>query len=330
MSIDAVITWVNGADPAHAAKLAYWRRRSGLAPHVLASASDPHRFASDREIVYCLRSIRRHAPWIRTIWLVTDDQVPEELDRRVAEQNGIRVIDHRHVFRGLEELLPTFNSIAIETLMWRIEGLADRFIFFNDDMFLAHPANPGDFFKEDRLVLRGKTVDWSAGRPTAPYLAALYNAAILARHDVANLFLPSHVPHPIFREKMRALYEKHYLIFLRNAATRFRTTARVHPVGLLNFTMMAAGRSVIRKARRTTYIGTGICRTGTAEELRRLMDKVEDPIMLSFCVNDLTQLAARLPDARARIERLVGPRQPWERRRTDTAPIEELPLATFP
>ena len=91
-------------------------------------ASKERRFSDNDEIRFCLWSIRHHASWVRTIWQVTDNQFPSAIDRRKAEQHDIRVVDHREIFRGHEQLLPTFNSLAIETMLWRIDGLADRFL----------------------------------------------------------------------------------------------------------------------------------------------------------------------------------------------------------
>src|SRR5688572_4079414 len=69
-------------------------------------------FRTNDEIRYCLRSIHNYAPWVRTIWLVTDDQIPAAIDRQRAEQHNIRIVDHREIFRGYEQLLPTFNPLA--------------------------------------------------------------------------------------------------------------------------------------------------------------------------------------------------------------------------
>ena len=44
------------------------------------------------------------------------------------------------------EYLPTFNSNTIELNIHRIEGLADRFVLFNDDTFLTRGCRPEDFF----------------------------------------------------------------------------------------------------------------------------------------------------------------------------------------
>lgn len=41
--------------------------------------------------------------------------------------------------------LPTFNSHAIEINIHKIEGLAEHFVYFNDDTFINSPLEP-EFF----------------------------------------------------------------------------------------------------------------------------------------------------------------------------------------
>jgi hypothetical protein len=165
-AIDVVVAWVNGRDPKHRAKRKRYLADPGADTKPERAATDERRFSDNDEIRFCLRSIRNHAPWVRTIWLVTDDQVPAAIDRRRAEQHNIRIVDHREIFRGNEQLLPTFNSLAIETMLWRIEGLADRFLYFNDDMMLVGPVEPTDFFSNDGKVnLRGRWNNWKQQPP---------------------------------------------------------------------------------------------------------------------------------------------------------------------
>ena len=45
-----------------------------------------------------------------------------------------------------EEYLPTFNTNPIELNIHRIAGLSERFVYFNDDMFLIDAVKPSDFF----------------------------------------------------------------------------------------------------------------------------------------------------------------------------------------
>jgi len=45
-----------------------------------------------------------------------------------------------------KDYLPVFNSRAIEINLHRIPGLAEQFIYFNDDMFITKPVKKSDFF----------------------------------------------------------------------------------------------------------------------------------------------------------------------------------------
>jgi len=42
--------------------------------------------------------------------------------------------------------LPLFNSHPIENNLHRIDGLSERFVYFNDDIFVVSPVEPDFFF----------------------------------------------------------------------------------------------------------------------------------------------------------------------------------------
>ncbi len=155
MSTDAVITWVDGSDPGHRERLAaFLAERGGTPPRAAHST----RFNDAGEIDYCVASILRFAPWFRRIHIVTDCQVPALVARLAGTPWGerVRVVDHREIFAGFEQHLPTFNSRAIISVLWRIPGLAEQFVYFNDDMALLQPVAETDFFRDGRVVLRGQ------------------------------------------------------------------------------------------------------------------------------------------------------------------------------
>ncbi|STX28081.1 Capsular polysaccharide phosphotransferase SacB [Legionella beliardensis] len=154
--IDAVITWVNGNDKSHQVKLSEALAKLGMQQRPIAA--EPTRFNECGEINYCLQSLFRFAPWLRNIFIVTDAQIPpiiEQLENTELAAK-IKLIDHREIFAGFEDVLPTFNSIAIETMLWRIPKLAEQFIYLNDDCSIIRPVTPDDFFKGNKLVLRGE------------------------------------------------------------------------------------------------------------------------------------------------------------------------------
>lgn len=156
--IDAVITWVDGEDPEHQRKRLQASQRSPL--EISRNSNVPTRFQNNGEIYFCIASILKYAPFIRKIFIVTDAQIPAKLESfaksGICERDKIVIIDHSEIFKGFEKHLPTFNSLSIETMLWRIPGLSQEFIYFNDDMFLASDNTKQDFvFPDGRLVIYG-------------------------------------------------------------------------------------------------------------------------------------------------------------------------------
>lgn len=158
MKIDAVITWVDGDDPRHKAKRQQYATQKMLTTDDVAGST---RYKSVGEIFYCVASLNRFASWLNKIYIVTDEQNPhiEPFLKQYFSEGyiPIEIIDHKTIFRGYEKYLPTFNSICIETMTWRIPGLSEHFIEFNDDLILAAPVAPDDFFTTDgNLVCYGR------------------------------------------------------------------------------------------------------------------------------------------------------------------------------
>lgn len=157
--IDAVITWVDGSDPEHLKKRNTFSRKSAKIDLItsIPSGKDSTRFKNNGELAYCILSIKKFAPWIRTIYIVTDNQRPDFLSKKAEITHAIKIVDHREIFEGYEWALPTFNSRSIETMIYRIKGLSDKFLYFNDDIFLLKKVKQSDFFRGEKVLVRGKT-----------------------------------------------------------------------------------------------------------------------------------------------------------------------------
>jgi len=152
---DAVIMWVDGSDPNHEKKLNSFLSSRGLNRSGSASKA---RFHDAGELDYCITSLLKYAPWLRTIFIVADEQHPHLLKKLTGTryESVVRLIDHKIIFSGYDKYLPSFNSMAISSLLWRIPGIADNFLYLNDDFMLIRPVQPEDFFRDDKIVLRGK------------------------------------------------------------------------------------------------------------------------------------------------------------------------------
>lgn len=138
--IDLVYLWVDGEDPV-------WQEKKSRYTEMVYDHSEIHnkgRYADNDELKYALRSAYKHAPWVRNIFIVTDNQRPPWLD---TSHPKIRIIDHQEIFP--EGILPSYNSSVIEYFLYRIPGLAEHFLYSNDDMFFNTDLSPEFFFSAE-------------------------------------------------------------------------------------------------------------------------------------------------------------------------------------
>ena len=71
--VDVVISWVDGNDPAHKQKIQPYLDSQARKSEDIAG---PTRYGSVGEIFFCVASIYRFAPFIRKIFIITDNQNP--------------------------------------------------------------------------------------------------------------------------------------------------------------------------------------------------------------------------------------------------------------
>jgi hypothetical protein len=119
--VDVVFTHVNSHDPE-------WRASFDQHYH---NGAEPifNRYRDWGELRYAMRSVFQHASWVRRVYLVVSSpqQVPAWLNTSV-----VRVVYHHQLFDDPAHQLPTFNSLAIESVLHRIPGLSQLFLYFNN------------------------------------------------------------------------------------------------------------------------------------------------------------------------------------------------------
>ena len=144
--IDFVLPWVDGQDPRwQAEKRQYMTAETGIAQ---GDANGDCRYRDFGLLRYWFRSVERFAPWVNKIFFVTCGQKPEWLD---ASHPKLRMVDHRDYIP--EQYLPTFHSNTIELNLHRINDLSERFVLFNDDLFLLRAVDPDFFFRKGVPVI---------------------------------------------------------------------------------------------------------------------------------------------------------------------------------
>jgi hypothetical protein len=303
--IDAVITWVDGLDPAHLQKRQIFM---GSAPHLFhENATNPHRWACNGEIYLCLASLEHNAPWLRKIWIITDEQSPDLSRLSAALRAKVHLVDHSDIFANHGAALPTFNSLAIETFMWNIKDISDRFIYFNDDVFLTAPCQKSDFFSPSGPILRGAWADFGAlqndpiqmADPTKFNHYMQLNAADLCGVPAQRLFRAAHVAHPCLRRTMVHLHSRFEAAFRDNARCQMRDIRQFSPQSLHNHACLLQKIATLHpvKDHYHIYSGQGV---GAADgTIPALLQTIKDtPDLKMLCVNDLPQLEALYPDIR--------------------------------
>ncbi|MFF0474366.1 stealth family protein [Streptomyces sp. NPDC004284] len=276
--IDVVYTWVDGADPS-------WLRRraehSGEGYH--AEAANAARYLSRDELRYSLRSLHMYAPWVRNIYLVTADQTPDWLD---TEAPGIKVVSHEEIFRS-PELLPTFNSHAIESQLHHIEGLSEHFLYFNDDVMLGNEVTPNDFFHSSGLTkyfpspalvpLGEKTVDdppvAAAGKNNRRLIEERYGAVLVQKMK--------HMPHALRRSVLTEIETEFESEYRHTEASRFRSIDDISIASSLHHYYAFHTRRAVPSQLPYAYLD--LTHPWTETRLGRLLANRDRAV---FCVND--------------------------------------------
>ncbi|MFD6969594.1 stealth family protein [Streptomyces sp. NPDC059979] len=279
--IDAVITWVDDADPA-------WRRRRDLAAADTDSGARScvdhaeHRYRDRGELRYCLRSIAAYAPWVRRIFLVTDDQIPSWL---ATSHPQITVVQHRELFAEADRP-PVFNSHAIESRLHLIPGLSEHFLYFNDDIFLGRPQQPQNYFLPSGLPKVFH--DSRAVPPGVPdgmddvFTASQKTTRQAVEEAVGRVYphILAHAPYPLRRSLFAHVEDTMPGLLSATSRSVFRSATDVAPVTLAAHLGLADGQAVMGELAHA-YISTG-----RADEIERLSGMVHDRWPDAFCLAD--------------------------------------------
>ena len=261
--IDAVVTWVDGADPAHQLKLNTYLESIGHVPE----AAHPTRFRETGEFEYCIASMLRFAPWLRKIYILTDNQTPAFMSIVSQSPNSERivVVDHKTVFAGYEQYLPTFNSRSLGSILWRIPGLADQFLYLADDMLLLQEVWPEDFFRGDKMVVRGGWYPQYDNRwdlrlkrflniggtknkgntvPRPGMRMGQASAGLITGYDKKYFRLP-HNHHPQIKSIIEEFYTENPAVFKRNITVQLRSAEQFSPEALATHLAFKQKRAIV-------------------------------------------------------------------------------------
>lgn len=282
MNIDIVYLWVNGNDPQWQAK----RNATIGRPDDHQQVNCTGRYADNGELRYSLRSVERYAPWIRRIFIVTDNQVPEWLD---TSHPKVQIVDHTEILPS--ECLPCFNSSVIELFLHRIPGLSEHFLYANDDMMINRPVTPSNFFAPDGLpyifMLRKpmrKLALWYRtqvlGKTLPAHTQTLSNSSLLVERHLGHYL--SGKPHHNIDAYLRSHFEPMWEEFgqeLQTMLPHHMRSREDYERVLINYTALLRGRGHLRYVSQHHSFRLHI-------DNPRLFRKFERYCPILFCMND--------------------------------------------
>ncbi|WP_395246046.1 stealth family protein [Agromyces sp. MMS24-K17] len=320
--IDLVFSWVDGSSDEFIRE-----RAKRMQSYVVGDGDDSEaRYRQIDELKYALRSVHLFAPWIRRIFIATDSPAPKWL----ADHPKVRIVRSEEFFAD-EAALPTHNSHAVESQLHRIDGLAEHFLYSNDDMFFGRAVSPDLFFSPGgvtKFVEAGTRIglgDSNAERSGFENAARVNRALLRSRFGKVTTRHLEHCAAPLRRSVMAELEATFPEEFARTAASPFRSATDISVTNsLYHYYALMAGKAVTQTQVRVQYIETTLKRALPAMD--RLLKRRDQDM---FCLNDGSKpeisVAERTAAVTDFLDRYFPFPAPWEQAEAD-APSRALPL----
>jgi hypothetical protein len=303
--IDAVISWVDGYEPSYQQKLKAYCHTLGIEKDL---AVEPTRIQQCNEIHYCMHSLFRFAPWIRTIYLVTNQQIPQAVLNLQGSPlaDKIQIVDQNELLRAQQATTLIFNSISVEWLIWQIKGLSNQFLYLNDDFFLLREVTPTDFFRNDKVVLRGQWKRQSEQKYF--YRLKKFILKMLTQQEISpnvdlhrslqekcarlagwskQFYLLPHAPFPLIKESFNEYLSQNPQTFAENIRFPFRDKQQVSSIPLITHLEMNANKTIYDASYQEIMIN-GACHSFKKIK-KRLQRAQADPNAVFLCVQSLDQ-----------------------------------------
>ncbi|NKG22686.1 stealth family protein [Paeniglutamicibacter terrestris] len=303
-TIDLVYTWVDGSDEEWKAnRLRAEDRITGELP---PTANDEARYQSHDELRFSLRSVEAFLPWVNQIFIVTAGQHPAWLD---TDNPKITLVDHADIFED-PAALPTFNSHSIESQLYRIPNLSERFLYVNDDVFFGRPLGKQVFYTPTgypKFSLSDARFDLPETANLPVNIAARNNNRLLAStFGMTTSHKFKHVAHAQLMSTLKTIAETHPAEVTATAKARFRSESDLSiPSALAHYYGCAMGAAFPADVD-YRYIDLGS--ESAQQKIARLFLQ-KRPQM--FCLNEVTSTPARTAEVSTSVEQFLQRMFPW-------------------
>ncbi len=299
--IDFVITWVDGQDEA-------WRKQKAGYSHTEEEDDSEERYRDWGLLKYWFRGVEEFTPWVRKIHFVTWGHLPAWLN---TEHPKLHVVRHEDYIP--KKFLPTFNSNVLEIYLHHIQGLAEQFVYFNDDMFFLRPMKSTDFFINEKPcdMLAFQPVIANPDNPVMSYLY-LNNMLVLCKYfnkrenvrrqpwnyfrfgypplyffyNVLELFFPQytglytvHGPSPFCKKTFQEIWEKEGALLEQMSEDRFREKNDVTPYLFREWQKLSGEFCPKNVQKDVSYLEI-------QDKTERLVQTIEKKRSKIICIND--------------------------------------------
>ncbi len=308
--IDIVFSWVDAGSQK-------WQkaRAKRMSSYVVGEGDDHDaRFRQLDELKYALRSVHLFAPWIRRIFIATDSSIPQWLDAHPK----VTVVRSKDFFSD-PSVLPTHNSMAVESQLHHIPGLSEHFLYSNDDMFFGRPVRPDLFFTSGGLTKFIEGSNRIGLGETNAQRSGFENAARVNRrllHERFGRLTTRHLEHtavPLRKSVMRELELEFADEFAATMASTFRASTNISVTNsLYHYYALLTGRALRNETATAKYVDTT-----TGAGLRSLDKLLRKRSFDCFCLNDgsFPEVPAdeRAAAVRLFLDRYFAIPAPWEK-----------------
>lgn len=296
--IDIVIPWVDNSDIT-------WQKEKKKYENNDSKDARDIRYRDWDLLEYLFRGIETNAPWVNKIHFITWGHIPEWMDQSHEKLN---IVKHEDFIP--RKYLPTFSSHTIELNMHRIKGLADKFIYFNDDIFIIDKVNTDLFFlnnlPRDAAVLRPNistfrfstsaiesnnleiiNTNYDFGKVlksnyrkwfSLKYKRYLLNTILLLPYKKFPGFLNFHLPNAYLKSTFESLWEEEYEILNRTCLNKFRDGRDVNQ-WLFRYKQIVEGKFIPRYP----VYGKTYSLTNNNEDICQAITTKKNKII---CIND--------------------------------------------
>ncbi|KAJ3423745.1 hypothetical protein M0812_30279 [Anaeramoeba flamelloides] len=168
------------------------------------------------ELQFSLRSVHKYLPWANNIYILMNPDKDYPYWIKEHEPGKIIVYDRCKLIDNPDHC-PTGNNFAVFAGIHKIEGLTNKFLLFDDDMFINQPLKPEYFFtrkdlprvfqKRKRMkIYKNNTEYTDIKRPTHKFALYTHIPSPMRRDFIVKF----HQDYPEYEALVQSHYKRRY------------------------------------------------------------------------------------------------------------------------